>query len=410
MKNNIKKNFIWNMIGSSINAIPSLLFLIIVTRINGKNDAGIFTFAFSMACLFQVIGFYSGRTFQVTNHCKKIDNCDFFYNRITTNVLMILFVIIFLFFKHYDFTKSFLLLLFVIYRLIDAISDSFYAVIQKDDRLYQVGISLTIKGVLSVFSFFIVDYIFSNMIYSTISIVIINFIILIFYDIRKSKSVFKIRKYNNENNLNLLSLGFSVFAFTFLTQLILNIPKYVIDNHLSSSYQAIYGIIVMPATFIVLCSQFVIQPFLIKIKRYIEQRKMIELRDLTFKIAAAVLFVGAICVIGAYIAGIPLLKLVYGINLDKYLVSLIIIIIGATCFALSYVFSTVLVALDKNIIQLIFYVIASIFMYIISNFLIIDYGVLGASISYSVTMFFLVIAYFLYFILLLKKITKEYII
>ena len=36
------KNVIWNRIGASLTAFTSLFFAIIVTRINGTNDAGIF--------------------------------------------------------------------------------------------------------------------------------------------------------------------------------------------------------------------------------------------------------------------------------------------------------------------------------------------------------------------------------
>ena len=42
-----RKSFIWNMLGSGINAFNSLFFMIVVTRINGVIDAGIFTLAFS---------------------------------------------------------------------------------------------------------------------------------------------------------------------------------------------------------------------------------------------------------------------------------------------------------------------------------------------------------------------------
>ena len=61
--NNTKKNFVWNMIGATVNSFTSLIFMIVVTRINGTKEAGIFTFAFSLACLLQVISNYSGRTF-----------------------------------------------------------------------------------------------------------------------------------------------------------------------------------------------------------------------------------------------------------------------------------------------------------------------------------------------------------
>ena len=64
MKDRIKKNFFWNTIGSTLNAMVSLFFMIAVTRINGSDKAGIFTFAFSTSCLLQVIGLYSGRTYR----------------------------------------------------------------------------------------------------------------------------------------------------------------------------------------------------------------------------------------------------------------------------------------------------------------------------------------------------------
>ena len=62
-----RKNILWNIIGATTNAFNSLLFTIIVTRINGTNDAGIFTYAFATACLLYVIGVYLGRTYQVTD-------------------------------------------------------------------------------------------------------------------------------------------------------------------------------------------------------------------------------------------------------------------------------------------------------------------------------------------------------
>ena len=65
---NTRKNTIWNIIGTTINAFSSLFFMIIVTRVNGVFDAGIFTFAFSTATMFNIIGVYAGRIYQVTDN------------------------------------------------------------------------------------------------------------------------------------------------------------------------------------------------------------------------------------------------------------------------------------------------------------------------------------------------------
>ena len=40
-----KKNFIWNTLGTGLNAFNSLFFMIIATRINGVEKAGVFSIA-----------------------------------------------------------------------------------------------------------------------------------------------------------------------------------------------------------------------------------------------------------------------------------------------------------------------------------------------------------------------------
>ena len=77
---NFNKNFLWNIVGTTFNAFNSLFFLIIVTRINGTNDAGIFTLAYSTACILYVIGVYAGRIFQVTER-ENINNKEYIVNR-----------------------------------------------------------------------------------------------------------------------------------------------------------------------------------------------------------------------------------------------------------------------------------------------------------------------------------------
>ena len=77
--NIVKKNFLYNAVGSTVNASISLIFMIIVTRINGTDKAGIFTFAFSTSCLLQVIGLFAGRAYQVTETNKNYKTKQEYY-------------------------------------------------------------------------------------------------------------------------------------------------------------------------------------------------------------------------------------------------------------------------------------------------------------------------------------------
>ena len=97
MKENIqfRKNFIWNILGTGFNAFNSLFFMIAVTRINGVDNAGIFTIAFSTACIIYIVGVYAGRIYQVTEPDKSITDKEYIINRIITTVAMLILVILF---------------------------------------------------------------------------------------------------------------------------------------------------------------------------------------------------------------------------------------------------------------------------------------------------------------------------
>ena len=62
-----RDSFIWNMAGSMIMAFQSVIMLMILTRVLGLIEAGVFTIAYANANLFLTIGKYGVRNFQVSD-------------------------------------------------------------------------------------------------------------------------------------------------------------------------------------------------------------------------------------------------------------------------------------------------------------------------------------------------------
>ena len=60
-----------------------------VALAGGINDAGIFTLAYSTACILYIIGVYAGRIFQVTD-TGNINDREYMINRIISCVLMVI--------------------------------------------------------------------------------------------------------------------------------------------------------------------------------------------------------------------------------------------------------------------------------------------------------------------------------
>lgn len=406
--NNLRKNFIWNIIGTTFTAFNSLFFLIVVTRVNGVDKAGIFTFAFALSLLFYAIGIYSGRTYQVTESEKKISDGDYFYHRIITCILMFTVTLVFVILQQYSIYTIGIILILMLWRTLEAFSEYSYAIMQTRNKLYLAGQSLFFKAIGSLILFVVINIITQNLILSSLMIVLVNILVILFFDIlvlRKMK--LKIGKINKKHVMIIFKKGFYTFAFLFLTVYIINAPRYAIDNIMALEAQTIFGILIMPATVLILMGQFIIQPFLVELKNKISENNITAFRNLALKMILGLSILGVLAIIGAWFLGIPILELVYGISLSDYHVQLIIILIGATSFGITVILSHCLIVMRHTLSQLIVFAACSVIIFILSNQLVTSSGINGAVLSYMITMLILVLSYLVLFFYSIKKYRGE---
>lgn len=403
-----RKNFIWNILGTGLNAFNSLFFMIAVTRINGVDNAGIFTIAFSTACIIYVIGVYAGRIYQVTEPDKTITNKEYIINRVITTISMLFLVIIFSLIRGYDIFKSTIFLLLTIYKALEAFSDVIYGILQKNEKLDLVGKSLFFKSLISIAIFVITDIITKNMIISIISMILVNLIILIIYDLKNSNEyidfTIPIRK---ENIRKIFKLGFFTFAISFLGMYVMNAPKYAIDSYLENNYQTIFGIIVMPATVIGLVAQFLIHPYLNRILALYEEKNLKDLNKLALKLIIYILGFGIISSFLAYFLGTQVLGFIYGLDLSIYRVGLLTIIIASTLYTIGVIYSSILTTVRETFSQFIIYIIMAIFAFITSNICTKAGQIDGAVLSYLLIMAMQFLIYTIYTNIKLKVIFSK---
>lgn len=408
-KNIDKKNVLWNMIGASSNAFTSLIFAIIVTRINGLEEAGIFTYAFATACLFYVIAIYAGRAFQVTDITEKYSDTDYIYHRVLTCIIMMFAIIAFNIIKCYDIFKASIMILLCFYKVTEAFSEVLYAIVQKNEHLYQVGISMTIKAIVSMIVLFIVDYLTKNLILSCICIITVNLLGIVFYDLKNIRQVGITKtKFSLDKIKSIFVAGFFTFVITFLGTYLINAPRYAIDDILTNDLQTIFGIIIMPATFMGLLGQYIIQPALTKISKALKEKNYKKLKNIIAFVIVAIILIGIFVFLVAYVLEKPVLEIIYGVDLAPYVLSMMIIILGSIMYSLGIMISYILIAFRKTFVQAVVYIIVSIIATILSYALVKKIEILGASITYAVTMTCVAVSFFAYLLYKLRKMKLEW--
>lgn len=402
--NNIKKNIVWNTIGVLTISSTSLLYTLILTHFCNLKDVGIFSFAFSFACMMITLASFGGRTIHITDSNNNNSNISYIITKYITVLITFLIVLIYIAIKSYSITKTTLIIILCLFKFFEEISDVYYGVLQKENYLYKVGIFQTVKSIINIILFTLIIVFSKNIILSSSSILIVNILFALIIERHAAKTAnnwkFEIK---TKEIKNILYQNFYVCFFTFLTSYIISSPKYAIDKYLIDDMQAIFNIILMPATFIYLLAGFILSPFMVEISKEIEKKEYDKSKKRVINIISIILLLGIISLIGCYYCGIPILNIIYGIDLTAYKFGFLIIILGSIMYSISVAISTILIAYRELKIQTIISLVLSILSYLICNVLVKKLSITGGCYAYLIVVSLRALIYIILFLSVIKK-------
>lgn len=404
-----RKNAVWNIVGASANAFNSLFFVIIATRINGAEEAGIFSFGFATACILYFLGSYIVRAYHVTDNSGVFKDTDYIYNRVITCVIMLLVSLAFIVVNGYNMLKSAIVFALCLFKCVEAFSEVLYGIMQRAGKLYKVGFSMAVKAVLSVVCFLTVDLISKQLFLACVTIVSVNIIFILSYDLPNVIKIGVIKqKFSVSKNILLFRNGFFAFVITVLGSYMVNSSRYAIDGLLSDTYQTIYGIIILPASVMSLLGQYIIQPCLTTISDNVKSMNYTALKKIVGFILLCMVGIGVFAFIVAVFLEVPVLELVFGLSLKKYKSDILIIMIGSIMYGLETVVSYILISFRKTGIQALLFSIVSLVAVILSYNLVSSYGIRGASLTYIITMTALAIMFVAVLCIYMRKFKLEW--
>lgn len=374
-----KKDYIWNSIGSFLQSAISPILLIVITRLNGVGDSGLFSFAMSLSVVFWAISLWGGRTYQVSDVKKEFSSGDYIVVRFISSLIVAVFSISFCILSGYDLIKTELIMVLVSFKILESIADSMYGVLQIHNKLYIVGISLTMKSVFGFIIFAIVDILTKNIVHGALSIFIVNIAVVIFYDIPWMKHVESVglTKKNIMQAEKIMKKTAEVFVIVFLTMFSLNIPRYFLDKY---HYDQIgyFGIMAMPITLLTLFISFVLQPNVVNLSELLKEKKVKEFTKIVSKIDFITFTLGILFVVSSYLIGVWVLNTVFGIDINNFRIDLTIMVIGAVANAFVSIYVNLLIILRRFKGQFYTLLVTNILAVILSVYLIDKLAMLGS--------------------------------
>lgn len=385
-QNNIKRDYLWNTIGVFAQNAISPLLLIVITRNNGIDDSGLFSFAFSVSIIFWAVAMWGGRTYQVSDTKRKFTNKEYVAVRIILGCLVLLASVVFSLVNHYDPTKTMLIIALVLFKVVESIADAIYGVLQVKGLLYDVGKSLLAKATTGFILFFILNILTHNILIGCMGILVANITIVLLYDLPLAKRVegFSGSGATRRNILRIIKTCFPLVAVSFLAAFSLNIPRYFIDCYHGQEI-GYFGIIAMPATLMGLVITFIMQPNVVQLSSLHNQGRYRSFEKIVMKMIVVAVLVGVAVLIVTYAVGPFILKTVFAVDFSKYQIALTVLAGGAILGALVAILINILTILRKFYGQLYVLLATNLVLAVLSPMVIERYATLGAVILFGAT-------------------------
>ena len=349
---NIKKDYLWNSLGSLLQSAISPVLLIIITRLNGIDDSGLFSFAISLSVVFWAVSLWGGRTYQVSDLKREFSSGGYVAVRFIASLIVAISAVVFCVLNGYSTTKTGLIMILVTFKILESIADSLYGVLQIHHKLYVAGISLTMKAMLGFAAFMAVDIVTKNVIYGTLAILLVNVLIIFLYDIlwvRRVEVINVSKKLCKEyiaQAVAIMKHTSAVFVVMFLTMFSLNIPRYFLDKSHPDQI-GYFGIMAMPITLLGLFISFIIQPNVVNLSELLVKRKLKEFAQVVSKINHITFGIGVLSVVLSYLVGVWVLNTIFGININNFQLDLTIMVIGAAANAFVSIYVNLLIIMRR---------------------------------------------------------------
>lgn len=387
-----RDSFVWNMAGSMLMAFQSVIMLMILTRVLGLREAGIFTIAYANANLFLTIGKYGMRNFQVSDVREQFSFYEYRSSRYITTLLMILVSVAYVVYagskNGYTLEKSLIIIWMCLFKVVDVIEDIYHGFYQQRGRLDIAGKALTIRLLVTVVIFGIGLITIKNLLcvlcISTV-VTTVLFMVLTNWSYEQFRNSGRKGK-SFDNIVGLLKICFPLFLGSFLAFYIGNAPKYAIDSILSDELQACYGFIAMPVFVIGLLNNFIFNPMIYKMSVMWNEGKVKKFVKLFLLQIVVVAAITVTCIAGAYLLGIPVLSILYSTDLGPYKRELLVLLLGGGFLALSGLLTTIITIIRFQRALVVGYIIVAIMAYIYSPILVEKYSMMGAAILYMALM------------------------
>lgn len=379
---NTKANFLWNTTGSLLYfGCQWLTTVLVVVLSKNYENSGILAFAMATGVLFASIGLFGMRPVLVGDIDQKFSYQNYTAFRAISNLSGAIICIIYSVFICNDTTSLFVSLAYILFKIDECTSDVLYAIEQSNYRMDYIGISMGIRGPISLICFCIGLSCLNSLFLAIMLMWAGCFIITLLYDIPHARLFGKIMPSIDMSTFKQLlnETFFSMITNVVIVYMVSGIRQ-IYGNLNGSEMLGIYAAIATPAVLVQVAANYLYAPILRDIAKWNREghEVLVEKFNRTFAIILVAIIVMIAILIPVGYIGLPIL---YGNSISEYIYILPYVLVATGAVGLINLFYNAFVVLKKKKQLIAIVTIGTVLTYSLCLPLISGFGMNGVNLS-----------------------------
>ena len=392
----IKKNIIYNSIGTFVYLFCQWLITFIAVWFSGYDNAGLLSLAMSVTATYIIFANFNMRNFQSSDYNACYSEKTYLYSRLVTCLLSLGLITIYCCLSHFTFYQFICIICYMVFKISEAIVDVLHGSLQRKWRFDIISLSYFIRGLISVSLFSITLLLSKNLLYSIITMAIGVYLFIYFYDIKKYKSVFQKRGQTSFLKVfQLLLQCIPLVIYGFLLNYYTMYPRVVANELFGTRILGFYASVATPAIIVQAAASFIFTPLITLFSEYYNEKKYKELFKTIIRVVIITIIIGCLILLMSTLLCDFMFGLLFGKEILKYTYLFNGVIIVSTLTALVWLLAIILTVTREYFRLVLCTIISLIVNYIFTNYFLHHYYLNGINyiliISYTVHIFLLLI-------------------
>lgn len=329
----LRHNFAWTLVGSVLYAGCQWGMLSVLAKLGSPSIVGEFTLGLAVSAPVFMFANLQLRAVQATEVSRETEFASYFTLRLLATLLGLLVIVALLPFTADSSAVRLVILLVAVSKCIECLSDVTAGLLQREERLKLVSISLMLRGAGSVLVFSIVFAATRNLAWAVLAMSGVWFFVFILYDVRNTKAAIApgqiFFRFNASELRRIMKLGLPLGLVATLVSLNANIPRYFLQHQLGLAEQGIYASLAYLVVGVNLIVLALSQSVTTRLARMFAAGERSRFLRILFKLSLLGVAIAVLGVMLSFVAGRQLLTLVYRPEYAEH-VALLAILVAAT--------------------------------------------------------------------------------